>query len=182
MPRLVAFLRAINVGGRTVTMEELRRQFSTLGYQEVETFIASGNVIFSSRPGNILAAQRKIEDRLKTALGYDVSTFVRTGAEIAAIAKYQPFEPALVAQAAVVNVGFVAEPIPPANRKAVLALRNDSNELHMHGRELYWLSKTKTSESKLSYASFEKALKTRATFRGVNTITRLASKYGFSAK
>ena len=47
MPRLIAFLRAINVGGHTVTMMKLRKEFEALGLQDVETFIASGNVIFT---------------------------------------------------------------------------------------------------------------------------------------
>ena len=46
MPRLFAFLRAINVGGRTIKMERLRREFEVFGFPGVETFIASGNVIF----------------------------------------------------------------------------------------------------------------------------------------
>ena len=48
MPRFVAFLRAINVGGHVVTMDQLRAAFQELGFDDVETFIASGNVIFSS--------------------------------------------------------------------------------------------------------------------------------------
>ena len=54
MPRLVAFLRAINVGGHTVTMAHLRGLFEDLGFTNVETFIASGNVIFGSRPRDIV--------------------------------------------------------------------------------------------------------------------------------
>lgn len=46
MSRLFAFLRAINVGGRTVKMERLRREFEVFGFPGVETFIASGNVVF----------------------------------------------------------------------------------------------------------------------------------------
>jgi uncharacterized protein (DUF1697 family) len=49
MPRLIAFLRAVNVGGRNVTMEQLRAHFSALGFTDVNTFIASGNVLFTSR-------------------------------------------------------------------------------------------------------------------------------------
>ena len=78
MPRLVAFLRAINVGGHTVTMEELRRLFTSLGGKDVETFIASGNVIFNSRSRDIPALEHTIEQRLHAALGYEVATFVRT--------------------------------------------------------------------------------------------------------
>ena len=53
MPRYVAFLRAVNVGGRIVKMDELRRPFAAAGFADVETFIASGNVIFdtTAKPG-----------------------------------------------------------------------------------------------------------------------------------
>ena len=72
MPRLIAFLRAINVGGHNVTMAELRGLFESLSLKEVETFIASGNVIFSSPSGDIRALQRKIEKQLLRSLGYEV--------------------------------------------------------------------------------------------------------------
>ena len=49
MPKYVALLRAINVGGHTVKMDHLRSLFEAIGFSNVETFIASGNVIFDSR-------------------------------------------------------------------------------------------------------------------------------------
>ena len=91
MPRLIAFLRAINVGGHNVTMAELRGLFEGLSFMEVETFIASGNVIFKSRSADITTLQRKIESRLLRSLGYEVKTFLRTVPEVAAIARYKPF-------------------------------------------------------------------------------------------
>src|SRR4051812_29802226 len=91
MPRLIAFLRAINVGGHNVTMAQLRKEFEALGLKEVETFIASGNVIFTSRATDLRALERKIEAQLQRALGYEVATFVRTCSEVAALAEYRPF-------------------------------------------------------------------------------------------
>ncbi len=91
MPRFVAFLRAVNVGGRVVKMGELRTLFESLGLRSVETFIASGNVIFESNGRSVPSLERRIEDHLRKALGYEVKTFVRTDAEVAAIAKYKPF-------------------------------------------------------------------------------------------
>jgi len=85
MPRLIAFLRAINVGGHTVTMEKLRREFEGLGLKDVETFIASGNVIFTARQADTVALEKKIEARLHKALGYEVATFVRSCEEVAAV-------------------------------------------------------------------------------------------------
>ena len=97
MPRLIAFLRAINVGGHTVKMDYLRQLFESMGFTGIETFIASGNVIFTSQaadnPANL---ERAIESGLRLALGYEVATFIRTEAELAAIAAYSPFEPAAI--------------------------------------------------------------------------------------
>jgi len=75
----VAFLRAINVGGRVVKMHRLRTLFVDEGFANVETFIASGNVVFDLPPAKKAPAlERTIEAMLRNALGYEVSTFVRT--------------------------------------------------------------------------------------------------------
>jgi uncharacterized protein (DUF1697 family) len=70
MPKYVAFLRAINVGGHTVKMDYLRHLFETLGLSNVETFIASGNVIFDSPSRNTKTLEKKIERHLLEKLGY----------------------------------------------------------------------------------------------------------------
>jgi uncharacterized protein (DUF1697 family) len=62
--RLIAFLRAINVGGHTVRMAMLRALFEELGLDDVETFIASGNVVFSASAKNVPALERRIEQHL----------------------------------------------------------------------------------------------------------------------
>src|SRR5262249_4837424 len=93
-PRLIAFLRAINVGGNTVKMEQLRSLFEALGLSNVETFIASGNVIFEAPTTNPRSLERQIERHLQQSLGYEVATFIRSATELEAIAQYKPFIPA----------------------------------------------------------------------------------------
>ncbi len=56
-------------------------------------------------------------------------------------------------------------------------LKTDIDDFHVYGREVYWLCEKKQSESKFSNVVFEKKLKFRTTFRGMNTIAKLASKY-----
>ena len=79
MPRYVAFLRAINVGGHTVKMDQLRRLFERLGFSKVETFIASGNVIFESASRSAKALEKNTEAHRKrpsvtgSPLSYDRS-------------------------------------------------------------------------------------------------------------
>ena len=58
-----------------------------------------------------------------------------------------------------------------------MSLRTAVDDFHIHGREIYWLCKKKQSESKVSNAAIEKALKVKSTLRGVNTIKKLAEKY-----
>src|SRR3712207_3124941 len=91
MPRFIALLRAINVGGHTVKMDHLRELFASLGFSNVETFIASGNVIFESPNTDAQALERQIERHLRQALGYDVATFIRSTSELRAIADHRPF-------------------------------------------------------------------------------------------
>ena len=180
MPRLFAFLRAINVGGHTVTMDKLRGLFEALGAREVETFIASGNVTFSSPAKDLEALRRKIESHLHASLGYEVTTLLRTEAELAAIARYRPFPVARLRSAGSFNVGFLAEPLGAGQQKALMALKTAIDDFHVHGRELYWLCKKRQSESDFSNVVFERAVKVRATFRGANTVAKLAAKYGLT--
>lgn len=175
--RLFAFLRAINVGGRNVAMTELRRVFESLGLKEVETFIASGNVVFNSDASDLRRLELAIEDRLREALGYEVDTFLRTGEELAALVKYEPFRKSQLEAAAALNVGFLVEPPGVATKKLIAGFKSEIDDFNVRGREVYWLSQGRQSDSKFSNARFEKTLNTRATWRGINTIRRLAAKY-----
>jgi uncharacterized protein (DUF1697 family) len=176
-PRLVAFLRAINVGGHTVTMAALKTHFRDAGFTNVESFIASGNLVFQSTSTDVAAVERKIETHLERALGYEVKTFVRTVAEVAGVAAYAPFPPSILTRARVVYVGFLAAPMTAAERKALAALQTDIDQFHTAGLEMYWASLGQQGESKFTNNVFERALKLRTTFRGVNTVVRLAAKY-----
>jgi uncharacterized protein (DUF1697 family) len=178
--RFIAFLRAINVGGHTVTMAELRRHFAALDLEEVETFIASGNVVFRSSARSPGALERRIENRLRATLGYEVKTFLRSEAEVAAIARYQPFTAAQRRSAAALNIGFLSGPLGPSARKTLMGLKTAIDDFHLHGRELYWICTKKQSESTFTNVQFERLVQVRTTFRGVNTVARLAAKYGLA--
>lgn len=179
--RYVAFLRAINVGGHVVKMDALRRLFEGLGFTNVETFIASGNVVFESTSRNPASLEKKIEAHLQKSLGYEVKTFIRSESEVAAIAGYTPFPAARVKASVTFCVGFLAEGMTSDAVKALMALKTPADEFHVNGREVYWLSKKRQGESTFSNALLEKTLKTRSTLRGVDTVVKLAAKHGCKA-
>ena len=178
MPRTFAFLRAINVGGHTVTMEQLRGLFEALGLKGVETFLASGNVLFVGNIGKTRMLEQRVEKHLLASLGYEVKAFIRTGHDVGAIAHYRPFKESLIRSAGAFCVGFLSEPLQAGAKKSLMALTSEIDDFHVNGREVYWLCKKKQSESKFSNAVFEKTTGARVTFRGMNTIVKLAAKYG----
>ena len=175
MPRYVAFLRAVNVGGRTIRMERLRAIFEALGFSRVETFIASGNVIFDTRATNRAAIETKIAKGLEKALGYPVASFVRSLDEVCAIAAHQPFAAAAQPLAGHVYVIFLAD-TPTADARAVLSsLRSEMDDFELGEREVFWWCRGNLLDSPLSGAQLERRFG-QGTMRNRNTVVRLAAK------
>ncbi|MGK2857952.1 MAG: DUF1697 domain-containing protein [Thermoanaerobaculia bacterium] len=172
--RLVAFLRAINVGGHVVKMDRLRELFESLGFTNVETYIASGNVVFDSTARNGTGLEAKIAGHLESELGYEVATFVRTTAELGEVARHEPFPKR---DTATLYVGFLEKPLTKEQERAVLAFRTPVDDFALRGRELYWSCSVKSMDSEFSLARLERTLKIRATFRNANTVRKMAGKF-----
>jgi uncharacterized protein (DUF1697 family) len=180
MSRYVALLRAINVGrGRSVKMESLRQLFESLGFSKVATFIASGNVVFEATTKNVKLLEKKIEKRLRQALGYEVGVFLRTDAELAKIATYKPFLQSRIGAAAEFNIVFLSNTIDEKFKQKVMALKTDTDDFRVHGREIYWLRRKKPSGSTFSTVPFEKTLDRPVTIRSASTVRQLAVNYSF---
>lgn len=176
MPRYLAFLRAINVGGHTVKNTELVKLFAGAGVAGAETFIASGNVTFTST-AKPAALEKKLEAHFEKTLGYEVKTFLRTRAELAAIGETRPFPKARHASATVLVVGFLAKAPTPAQKKILAGFNNEESDFAAVGRELYWLCQVNQSASAFFKVPFEKRFGAACTWRNMNTVERLLAKY-----
>jgi len=173
MTKYIAFLRAINVGGHTVKMDDLRKLFEALGFSSVETFIASGNVIFETTAKNATALEKKISEHLKKSLGYEVDIFLRTIPEVAEIEKRSPFT--VKGKEDSVYVAFLHESPNAAATSALMALKNNANDFAILEREVYWLRLGKDDPLFLKNP-LEKVLKLSATARNMTTIRKLYEK------
>ena len=132
----VAFLRGMNLGSRRIKNDELRTRFEELGFGDVATFRASGNVIFSGN-GEPQSIATLIEGGLADALGYEVPVFLRSAAEVREIAMQQPFDSKLVeASRGKLQVSLLSKKPTAAMRTKVLALATDEDRLTIEGREL----------------------------------------------
>jgi uncharacterized protein (DUF1697 family) len=160
-------------------MDHLRQLFETMKFSHVETFIASGNVIFDSTSKIVKSLESTIEEHLQKALGYRVATFIRTVGEVVSIAGYKPFSSSeLTAANHILYVGFLANSPPPAACKKLSQLRNQVDDFRIQGREVYWLRRSEIGESLFSGAILEKTLGMEATLRNCTTVRRIATKYG----
>ncbi len=178
MTRYIAFLRGINVGGHQVKMDELRRWFEALDFDNVATFIASGNVIFEAGNTKAVTLTGRIERQLRDGLGYEVPTFLRTDAELARIAEHEPFPDLETADGESSYVAFLYKRPSAAAVKKVVALSNATDQVAIHDRELYWHVRGRMADSTLGPPVFEQALGgVPATVRNLNTVRRLAAKY-----
>lgn len=169
--KYIAFLRAINVGSHTVKMADLKKIFERIGFENVETFIASGNVIFDARKTAASTLEKKIEKALEAALGYEVKTFIRTVDELSKV-DCSPFN-----EEGTVYVGFLQEQPSAAAKKNVQAVKTEVDSFLIKGREVYWLAKAGLGKSLFSGAKLEKLLGMPTTLRNTNTVERLLAKY-----
>jgi uncharacterized protein (DUF1697 family) len=164
MPRYIALLRAVNVGGTgKLAMADVRAMCADLGFTRVETYIASGNVVFDAK----VAAWRLkagLEARLRAHAGKPIGVLVRTAQEVAAVLAANPF-PQTESRHTYV---FFLDRRPP--REALDRARGRTDEeLHLGRREIYVHYPSGMGRSKLRIPA---ALE--GTARNMNTVAKLA--------
>ncbi|HSI60864.1 MAG TPA: DUF1697 domain-containing protein [Ideonella sp.] len=174
MARHVAFLRAINVGGRLVKKEALKAIFEGLALKDVQTVIASGNVIFDGGRSAEATLVKRIEQGLHGALGFEVDTFVRTAAEMARIAAWRPAGCEDLPDDHNLLVGFLSQPLSAEQAAVLPAMGTAHDALFGHERELWWLCRGRQSDSLLGSGQPERRLKLRTTFRKSTTVQLIA--------
>lgn len=176
MARHVAFLRAINVGGRQAPKAQLVAAFEAAGCEDVTTFRASGNVLFSTPAAK--PPRERIEQALGRELGYEVVAILRTEAQVRAVARQEPFPPeAVAASAGKLQVGFMAEGPSAARREALEALRSEEDRIAVKGSEVFWLPSGGMMESPIGKGAIEKA-GGPMTMRTMGTVELIAEKLG----
>jgi uncharacterized protein (DUF1697 family) len=171
MIRHVAFLRAVNVGGRTVKMDRLRSVVESAGVDNVSTFIASGNVIFDADSNKGLTG--RIESSLEDDLGFEVPVFLRTAREVISVADLRPFtEPEHN-----LEISFLPSEPNPSAAKLLVSNAHGSDRLAVIGREVYWSHVEPRSESKHSETQVVRTLGMATTQRSAKTVRTIADRF-----
>ena len=173
MGRRIVLLRGINLGpNKRVPMAELRELFSGAGFEDVRTYVQSGNVVFKS-PKSAAQLVGAIERAISSAFGLDVTVLVRSKQELAKVVAGNPFA-GRAAEVTHLHVTFLAA-APAAGRVRDLRAREFApEELAVHGREVYLHCPNGYGRTKLNNAFLEKQLGVAGTTRNWRTVTTLA--------
>jgi uncharacterized protein (DUF1697 family) len=168
----------VNLGrNRRVSGAELRKAFEDMGFDDVATFRASGNVVFGGASGSEAKLKTRVEDGLLAATGMEIVVFLRSAAEMRAIAGFEPFDSKLVAKSnGKLQVSILPKKPSAAARKKVLALATDVDPLTFGDRELYWLPSGGQMESDLDLQAIDK-LVGPTTRRTMGTLEQLTAKF-----
>ena len=169
----VALLRGVNVGGNTLSMAGLRSLCAELGLRNARTYVQSGNVVFEAG-GTAERWSKTLERALAGKSRLPVSVLVRTGSEIAATAKRNPFLREKTIDPAHLYVTFLKTSPAKAVVAALKAMESGPDRLSAVGREIYLHCPAGYGRSKLSNNILERALGLAATTRNWRTVTTLA--------
>lgn len=171
MTRYAAFLRGVNLGKRTVKSTELKAAFEELGFTDVKTLLASGNVLFDAKPARTL--KNKIEAGLKAQFGFEIGTVLRSVDELSAMVKADPFKRE-EGEDAKLHVMLFDAPVPAALKPE--GVPGDFDVAAQTERELFFVFYRKPDGTYSGNSSFdlEKRLPkgTLVTMRNWNTILK----------
>lgn len=172
MARSIALLRAVNVGGRNLPMAELRALCGELGWEDVETYIQSGNLVFTA-PGEPETLEETLEKAIEQRFGFDVPVIVRTARQWAACAVANPF--AAVARDEPNRLQLlVSKRSPYADASEKLMERAQAGEVvKAAGGALWFHFPEGVGRSKLTPALIDKACGSPSTGRNWRTVVKL---------
>jgi uncharacterized protein (DUF1697 family) len=172
MTTRVAFLRAVNVGQRKVKMSRLVEIFEQLGYENVWTYINSGNIVFDA-PGTRAALEKKIGAAVEAEYGFEATTFVRTASELSKILSATPFK---VGAKDTYFVTFLKDTPSAATAKELESFSNDMDTLVVSGRDIHWRMHGTSMETTLKKKHWNIFGPNSSTSRNVNMLRKLDAK------
>lgn len=174
MARYLAFLRAVNVGSRRVAMATAREVLADLGLREVSSYVNSGNLLFSAS-GKAADHEAVIRSALEKEFGFELTTFVRTAAQVHALVDERPF-----GALAPGHTHFALLPLTrltAREKRSVEAMSNDRDEVLVRGRDVHWLIRAKSTETTLGPKRWLDALPGNpTTARNMTMLTKLAER------
>lgn len=169
----IAFLRGINVGGKNkIKMETLREVCAAIGFENVKTYINSGNIIFETKKTDDKKLAAEIENAIEKEFSFKIKVIVRAIAEIETIVKNNPFDGQFENDKDL-HVFFLEEEMPDEKRELLLSNNNETEQFAVINREIYCLLRVSVLDSLIGKDYIAKKLKVSATARNWRTVNKI---------
>jgi uncharacterized protein (DUF1697 family) len=174
MTIVISMLRGVNVGGHNkINMEVLRALCESLNFEDVATFIQSGNVVFRTKERDLAKVSKRIGDAIEKSFGFRPDVILRTVEEMRGVIARNPFAARTDVEPNKLLALFLADQPDAEARRRALSVKADREELRVDGRVLYIYFPDGQGRSKLSMAAVERALKISGTGRNWNSVLKL---------
>lgn len=171
---VVSMLRGVNLGPhKRIKMDALRELYTSLGLQEPQTYVQSGNILFKTRSRNLTVLAKKIESAIEESFGFRSDVILRSCAELKAVIAKNPFAARKGIEPNKLLVTFLASDPGEEARARIRQVKAEPEELWIDGRELYIYFPNGMARPKLSIPLIERMLKTSGTGRNWNTVAKL---------
>jgi uncharacterized protein (DUF1697 family) len=175
--RYIALLRAVNVGGNTmVAMSDLRAMCEKLGFEDVETLLQSGNIVFRSSARSGASLEKTLEAEAKKRLGLETHFIVRAAAEWRAAIDANPFPAEAKSDPGHLLLMCLKDAPPAKSVKALQAAIGGRERVRAVGNNAYFVYPDGVGTSRLTAKVIEKHLGTSGTARNWNTTLKLAAR------
>ena len=174
MPVLISMLRAVNVGGHSkIKMETLRALYSSLKFDNPQTYVQSGNVIFKTSERKLDVVAKRIQSAIQEKFSCRTDIILRTTAELRSVVAKNPFAKRSNIEPGKFLVAFLVGDPGDAARKTLEEHKFAPEELHVSDRELYIYFPDGMGKSKLPWPRIYKTLNTPGTGRNWNSVTKM---------
>jgi len=171
---MISMLRGVNVGGHNrISMDALRALYESLGMEDAQTYVQSGNVVFKTKEHDAVKLATKIQNGIQKKLACKPEVILRSVAELEDVTAKSPFAKRRDVEPSKLLVLFLAGKPSSEGREKVLAIKANPEQLHMRGREVYIYFPNGMGKTKLPWTRIEKILGTLGTGRNWNSVTKL---------
>jgi uncharacterized protein (DUF1697 family) len=174
MTKYIALLRGINVGGKNIIkMDLLRELFESLKFQNVKTYIQSGNVIFETKETDKISLAKRIEKELHKHLDDNVMVFLRTLSEFEKIVKSNPFKKIKFPSSTKLYVSFVENKLNNLQKLPIVSIKKDVEIFEIIDCEVFSITREINGRFGFPNIFVEKEFKVSATTRNWDTVCKL---------
>ena len=180
MTTYISILRGINVSGqKLIKMDALKKMYENLNFENIQTYVQSGNVIFSSKEKEQKELEKIISLKIATEFGFEVPVIVLNEKTLETIIKNNPFTKDNLKDSSFLHVTFLAENPIPFNKESIIEKKQPNEEIDFTQNAVYLYCPNGYGKTKLNNNFLENKLKVKATtrnWRTTNELLKLATK------